>query len=156
VDWRGDDLGIVFSRNSYKITMKNTLPKKFWILIHSEEHCKLVQNKLFELGQSWNDNNTSYLKVSAYPYGELCISNNDMGNDDELAYATANFYKEHPSVFGKQISTDFLLSCKVGKQVSVVLNTDYTAIVSNDGIKVGCQTFSLDIIQKLVDAQKRL
>ncbi len=40
--------------------------------------------------------------------------------------------------------------------ISVKLNDDYTAILSHDGIKVGCQTFPLSVIDELVKAKKLL
>ncbi len=42
------------------------------------------------------------------------------------------------------------------KDVEVKLNSSYTATISNSGIRVGCQTFPLDIIDKLVEARKQL
>lgn len=45
-----------------------------------------------------------------------------------------------------------MLKALLEKKVSVVLNEDYTAEVSAHGIQVGCQTFPLSIVQKLVDA----
>lgn len=45
---------------------------------------------------------------------------------------------------------------KVVEDVKIVLNSSYTAILSDSGIKVGCQTFPLDIIDKLVEARKQL
>ncbi len=38
------------------------------------------------------------------------------------------------------------------KPIEVKLNSDYTATVSFDSVQVGCQTFELDVIQKLYDA----
>jgi hypothetical protein len=40
--------------------------------------------------------------------------------------------------------------------VKIKLNDDYTATVSKDSIVVGCQTFSPDILQKLLDAHNSL
>lgn len=40
--------------------------------------------------------------------------------------------------------------------VKVELNKDYTAEVSKTEIKVGCQTFPLDIIEKLADARNQV
>ena len=42
------------------------------------------------------------------------------------------------------------------KMVNVILNNEYTAEVSENGIKVGCQTFSLEIVEKLVAAKKEV
>jgi len=38
----------------------------------------------------------------------------------------------------------------------VPLNASYSAVVSASGIKVGCQTFSLDVVEKLAEAKKNL
>ena len=38
-------------------------------------------------------------------------------------------------------------------EVTVKLNDSHDAIVTKDKIKVGCQTFSIDIIDKLVEAR---
>ena len=40
--------------------------------------------------------------------------------------------------------------------ISVKLNEVYTAEVSNNGIKVGCTTFPLEIVNKLVEAIKTI
>ena len=57
----------------------------------------------------------------------------------------------------KQISTDDLFSFSPRKIETVVLNDKHSAVLSSDGtIVVGCQTFSIDIIDKLVDARKKL
>lgn len=40
--------------------------------------------------------------------------------------------------------------------VSVQLNNSHTATVSKDTIKVGCQEFPIDVIEKLIDAKNQL
>lgn len=42
------------------------------------------------------------------------------------------------------------------KVKTVVLNSEYTAEVTEDGIKVGCQTFPLDIVDRLVEARDKI
>jgi hypothetical protein len=39
---------------------------------------------------------------------------------------------------------------------SIELNSSHVAEVSKDGIRVGCQTFPLDVAQKLVDAVNKI
>ena len=48
---------------------------------------------------------------------------------------------------------DFVL---VGTSPQVVLNNEHTAEVTPDGIKVGCQTFPLSIVDDLVRAVKQV
>jgi hypothetical protein len=48
-----------------------------------------------------------------------------------------------------RISLDFILT---GSNRSVVLNEEYTAEVSPGGVKVGCQTFPLSIVEELYKA----
>jgi len=45
---------------------------------------------------------------------------------------------------------------KNGDSVEVVLNDSYTAIVSKDTVKVGCQTFPITVLKALVAAHKKL
>jgi hypothetical protein len=42
------------------------------------------------------------------------------------------------------------------KVVEVKLNSEYTAVVSPDGVKVGCQMFELDKVQELANAIKKV
>lgn len=46
--------------------------------------------------------------------------------------------------------------CEEVKDLEVVLNSSHTATLSNSGIRVGCQTFPLEIIDKLIEARKQL
>ena len=47
------------------------------------------------------------------------------------------------------------LVSKKPQNESIVLNAAHTAVCSSAGIKVGCQDFSWDIVDKLVEAKKR-
>lgn len=49
-----------------------------------------------------------------------------------------------------------IFTLKIEKVIKIELNNQYSAEVSIYGIKVGCQTFSLDIIDKLVEARGQL
>jgi hypothetical protein len=40
--------------------------------------------------------------------------------------------------------------------ISVELNDTYTAIVSSEGVRVGCVTFPLEVIDKLTEAKKQV
>lgn len=40
--------------------------------------------------------------------------------------------------------------------IDVKLNASYTAVVSKDTVKVGCQTFPISVIKEILDASKKL
>jgi hypothetical protein len=42
------------------------------------------------------------------------------------------------------------------EEVSVFLNKTYTAVISEDGVKVGCQDFPLSVIDELVNAKNKV
>jgi hypothetical protein len=41
-------------------------------------------------------------------------------------------------------------------EIKVKLNTDYSADCTKDSVKVGCQTFGWDVIEKLIETKKQL
>jgi hypothetical protein len=45
---------------------------------------------------------------------------------------------------------------KATKEVTIKLNSEYSAIISEDGITVGCQKFPLSIIDDLAKAKKEI
>lgn len=52
--------------------------------------------------------------------------------------------------------TEFIKEFTTYISVEVILNDKYTAIVSKDGIRVACQTFPLNIVEKLAAAVKEI
>lgn len=135
------------------------LPEKFWIVIHSNDHSKLVQEKLFEHGYSWKRCGKTYPQETitshpSYKYGDLTLYVNKIAGI--IQYGSKGLYHSKQE-YGVQVSTDDLLSTKAIKQKSVRLNDEHEAIVSGDGtIKVGCQTFSHNIIKDLAEAIKEV
>lgn len=127
---------------------KKHLPKEFRITILSEAHSKLVQERLFELGYKWSSVGSRVIS-QWFPTDQIrCDKNKFMGT------ATKNYYDfYYPE--SKTISTEDLFTC-IPSQVEVRLNDQYTAILSDDGIKVGCQTFPLSVIDELVKAKQEL
>jgi hypothetical protein len=128
------------------------LPERFYIIIHSDAHSKLIQDKLSELGYRWPYTDRKYCNTTIgpkpnYKYGELSIA----ADEYELSYSPNGFYSAIKSY--TQIFTDDLLSIKVIKTTTVKLNDNHDAVVSSDGtIKVGCQTFSHEIVKSLAQA----
>ena len=53
------------------------------------------------------------------------------------------------AILGVDLSRPFPDVVEYSKEINVKLNDKYDAVVSKDGIKVGCQTFSHDIVEKL-------
>ena len=45
---------------------------------------------------------------------------------------------------------------EVPSEVSITLNSKYTAVVSKDGVKVGCQIFPIEKIKEIIDAHNKL
>lgn len=129
--------------------MKNKLPEKFWIEIYNEDHWNAVVGQLKKLGKSWVSSDQPYAKGAAISVEK---------HPKSIAFASTGktFYEERTQTYGHPITTDFLFSCEFVKKIDVTLNASYTEEVTEDGVKVGCQTFPLDIIDKLVDARKQL
>ena len=48
------------------------------------------------------------------------------------------------------------LDVHINLKVEVVLNSDYTAVVTKDTITVGCQKFPIAVLQKLLEAQLKV
>lgn len=63
---------------------------------------------------------------------------------------------------GKVVTVDELIDIigdineKKKRTETVILNSAYTAIISRDSITVGCQTFDLSIVDKLVEARNKV
>ena len=45
---------------------------------------------------------------------------------------------------------------KASKDITIKLNSEHSAVISRDGITVGCQKFPLSIINELVEAKKKV
>jgi hypothetical protein len=56
------------------------------------------------------------------------------------------------AILGDGLSRPFPDVVECGKEINVKLNDSYDAVVTKDGIEVGCQTFSHDIVEKLKKA----
>lgn len=79
-------------------------------------------------------------------------------NSNKLSTLDENFLKENGYVISAKIGSHSIpyQQVELFKDVEVVLNSSYTATLSNSGIRVGCKTFPLEIIDKLVEARKQL
>ena len=134
-----------------------TLPPKFVIKIHSQEHSKVVQNRLFELGYKWADEKVTFKTDAWSSYGRdgLVIYVGVDSKDGRMTYGSVSFQKSSYSTI-PFITTDDLFSAEKEIVVKVKLNSEYEATISKAGIVVGCQTFPLDIVEKLMAAKNKL
>jgi hypothetical protein len=76
-----------------------------------------------------------------------------------LSPACVNFLKAHGyvvGIMGETLSRPFPDVVEYSKEINVKLNDKHDAIVTKDGIKVGCQTFSHDIVYKLKNAIEQI
>lgn len=88
------------------------------------------------------------LEINDFPL----VGASEYGGGDVSGHRAAN-----ASLFDKVI--DFADMFKVFNginEVKVELNAEYTATVSEKGVKVGCQLFPLDVIDKLVAARNEI
>jgi hypothetical protein len=78
---------------------------------------------------------------------------------DSLSVASRDYLKKHSyvvAVIGSGFNKPFPEIELVPDEINVKLNDSYDAIVTKDGIKVGCQTFSHDIVDKLKSAIEQI
>ena len=72
-----------------------------------------------------------------------------------MSSSCVDFLKKHGYVvamLANGLSRPFPDVVECDKEINVKLNDSYDAIVTKDGIKVGCQTFSHDIVNALKNA----
>ena len=106
--------------------------------VHSPEHSKAIQEQLFKLGFSWLQGQ------------ELMYLDGDQlfANSNDLGYASdSEFYNNSTH---KETTLDDLYKLnQPPKPVEVKLNDEYTAIITDDKVKVGCQEFTHEVINEL-------
>jgi hypothetical protein len=85
-------------------------------------------------------------KVSAYPYAFL--------SKEEFSFCTANSFFSNKA---KEVTfEEFILAMVGDNRIEVKLNGTYTASVGKDGVRVGCQTFPLSVIDELAAAKAKI
>lgn len=83
------------------------------------------------------------------------------GNDHHyLSLESIDHIKKHGWVAAVVFSNSRNLPVSMVKEapseLSVELNDSYTAVISKDGVKVGCQTFPIKKIQEIIDTYNKL
>lgn len=114
-----------------------------------ERHEKIIQC-LYALGYKNSDtcviSAVEYTKKYGFQYPWTIID-----IDRKVFSGNTREYKEHTT-----ITFDEFLSLKKDVNIEIKLNDEYTAIVSKDNVKVGCQTFPLSVITKLYNAVEKM
>ncbi len=114
----------------------------FKIKIYSEEHSKAVQEKLFEIGYSWNGSkDIKYTYLDRIMFYENIIHGifvNSASNFDSPDY---NYFET--------VTLDDLYSGRFKKEVSLKLTSDYTAYLKDGFVQVGCQEIPFEKIEEL-------
>jgi hypothetical protein len=101
------------------------------------------------LGNHWQDANS-------------CIKQFPVFTIDSKKKRTSGVNAEETSRFSKEVSFEEIMEKGLEAvpdtlaSIEVKLNGEYTAIVSEGGIEVGCQNFPLTIIDELVKARKKI
>ena len=83
------------------------------------------------------------------------------GNDRErLSCESIDHITKHgwvvAVVFGGSRNLPVSMAKEAPSELSVELNDSCTAVISKDGVKVGCQTFSIEKIQEIIDTYNKL
>lgn len=83
------------------------------------------------------------------------------GNDHHyLSLESIDHIKKHGWVAAVVFSNSRNLPVSMVKEapseLSVKLNDSHTAVISKDGVKVGCQTFPIEKIQEIIDTYNKL
>ena len=123
-----------------------TLPSTFHIPVNSPEHSKAVQTRLFEFGFEWN----TFKQTPSYLNEKVLVA-----RGKELSFGNQEGYSYTENL----LTLNDLYEMKVKKESVEVAtgNASYPkAVVYKDKIVVGCQTFPIELGQKLVNALKEL
>lgn len=114
------------------------------IEVFNEDISVKVQEHVFKLGYNWASGGSkpNYLNRKFLMIKDSCLRYFDSETE----------FNNSPL---KEISITDFLRIK-DKTVRVRLNSAYEAIVNSKEVKVGCQTFSHDKVQKLLNAVKEV
>jgi hypothetical protein len=124
--------------------------KKHLVGLTPEEEYK-VAKKLIGKTVKFQSGSTKF-KVE-----KVILRHDDDG--DDLSFASRDYLKKHGyvvAVISSGFTKPFPEIELVPDEITLKLNDSYDAIVTKDGIKVGCQTFSHDIVEKLKKAIEQI
>lgn len=117
--------------------------------IESEPQFLAAKAYFLTLGYKDDFNEYNYYRLVLNKFLNFLIDNNKrriLGAD-----------KNDPIIKSAQkIKFTSIFTLNIERVIKIKLNDTHEAEISNNGIKVGCQTFPLDIIDELVEARKQL
>tara|TARA_R110000868_G_scaffold217413_1_gene467486 strand:- start:633 stop:1034 length:402 start_codon:yes stop_codon:yes gene_type:complete len=126
------------------------LPPKFYLVIHNASHAKVVQDRLFDLGFYWIGLDRDRKDLTHFPIDFIEVNAHSKGR-------MVRKQSDDSRPTSQLISMDDLFEMQLKPDFSEVkLNSEYSAKVYKDKIVVGCQTFSVGIIDDLVLALKEI
>ncbi len=117
-----------------------------------------LQTHLYNLGYNWPGNmGKTPLTQSETSYREESAISIEIESGRKLLLrASITFYQSRPDDYEIITIDQFYEKYVLSQKATVKLNDEYTAEITKDEVKVGCQTFPASILQKLVDAHKTL
>lgn len=124
--------------------MKNITKAKLKFRVHSPEHSRAIQEKLFSMGGVWcglEGNNVSYTNM-----GFLFFDNMELSYIDDRGY-----FLTHENT---EATLDDLFKYEKPQEKTLRLNSLYSATVDAEGVKVGCQIFTHAKILELAEIVK--
>jgi hypothetical protein len=117
--------------------------KSFKVKVLSKEHSIVIQDRLFKLGYGWGFETEQVYKHSGAKY---LFGHRDGG----LGYSSMLTTFEN---FDKtEVTTDFFFIEKEYVRQEFVFNDNYTAIIRENSVDVGCQKFPNEVIDKFITA----
>lgn len=122
---------------------------KYHFKIESEAQFEAAKAYFLALGLETHFGNYTYERLvnNNYLYFVIDFDKNAISGHQKISDYLQN---------SKLIAFNDLFSLSVPVKVTVKLNENYSAEVSATRIKVGCQVFSLDIIDKLIEARDKV
>lgn len=122
------------------------IPKAFLAATH-----EVVQKKLFELGYSWLIERAKVSNCCDFLWAERgFLYFGDSRNDDDGDTSPENVYVM-PGDFDKMV--EYL--SKKDYRDEIKLNSEYNATVTQEGVKVGCQSFTFEAIEGLYESVQK-
>ena len=129
---------------------------KYQIRSKSKQHYEAILTALFALGFNFEENIQTVAQINERGWGfksyPVILIGNRGSNIKRLCGGTGT---SSWSEF-QNITLDDFLALPEPVIIYVVLNNSYTAEVSKQSVKVGCQEFPLSVIPQLMEAYNKV
>ena len=143
-----------FTVGGAKVDKPKTLPENFAVKVHSQEHYEAVVKRVYDMGLSWEEETAEeFCQNDTFEESEVeyVVGKGEVVRivADETSECTRLAWSGYPVLTLDDLYT-------LGKSVrKVVLNDEYTAIIEDDHVKVGCQEIPFDKIEELYKLIKK-